>query len=107
MARHGLGDFEQLILLAILRLGVDAYGVSIAEEIEARTSRSVAQAAAYLTLSRLEEKGWVSSRVRKGAGGTGRRRRYYRVEKEGVARLRESRDELIEMWEGTPLDRTA
>ena len=106
MPRHGLGDFEQLILLAIIRLGDGAYGTAIAEEIEARTTRSVSQAAAYLTLSRLEEKGWVASTVRSGGGG-GRQRRYYTAGEEALTRLRESRDELFEMWEGTSLERSA
>ncbi|MDX1392758.1 MAG: PadR family transcriptional regulator [Gemmatimonadota bacterium] len=106
MPRHGLGDFEQLILLATIRLGDDAYGTAIAEEIEARTNRSVSQAAAYLTLSRLEEKGWISSTVRSGRDG-GRARRYYTVGDEGLTRLRESRDELFGMWEGTSFERSA
>lgn len=102
MTRHGVGDFEQLILLAILRLGDQAYGVAIAEEIERLTSRSVTQAATYLTLRRLESKEWVTSHLEEEAPATGKPRRCYRVEPEGVERLRESRAELERMWDGIP-----
>ena len=61
MTHQGLGEFEQLVLLAIAQLRGEAYGVPIVEEIERRTGRSVARAAVYVTLRRLEEKGFVSS----------------------------------------------
>ena len=76
MSRTALGEFEHLVLLAILRLGENAYGAAIVDELEERTGRSVNQAAAYLTLRRLEEKGWVTSELgdptpeRGGAGET-------------------------------------
>ena len=58
-----LGDFEQLVLLALLRLGPDAYGATIRREIEQRTGRVLAISAVYVTLERLEAKGFVASRV--------------------------------------------
>jgi PadR family transcriptional regulator PadR len=58
-----LGEFEQLILLAILRLGDDAYGVSIRAELKARAGRDVAPGALYTALERLETKGLISSRL--------------------------------------------
>ena len=61
MTYHGLGEFEQVVLLAIAHLRGEAYGVPIVEEIERRTGRAVARAAVYVTLRRLEEKGFVSS----------------------------------------------
>src|SRR5688572_33274639 len=61
MSHHGLGEFEQIVLLAIAHLQGEAYGIPIVEEIERRTGRSVARAAVYITLRRLEEKGFVSS----------------------------------------------
>ena len=61
MTREALGEFEQLVLLAILHLGDDVYGVPIVDEIERRTGRQVAQAAVYITLRRLEQKGLLSS----------------------------------------------
>ena len=59
MSNQGLGDFEQLVLLAIVHLGGESYGVPIVDEIERRTGRAVARAAVYVTLRRLEDKGFV------------------------------------------------
>ena len=67
MSHQGLGDFEQMVLLAILHLRGDVYGVPIVEEIERRTGRSVARAAVYITLRRLESKGLISIRPRSAA----------------------------------------
>ena len=61
MPKQVLGEFEQVVLLAVLRLREAAYGVSIVQEIEARTGRSVAPASVHVTLRRLEEKGLVAS----------------------------------------------
>ena len=58
-----LGDFEQLILMALVRLGADAYGVSLRQEIETRTGRSVSAGALYTALDRLEGRGFVASRL--------------------------------------------
>ena len=60
---HTLGEFEQLILIAMLRLGADAYGVSLREEIESRTGRAVAAGALYTALDRMEKRGFVTSRL--------------------------------------------
>ena len=101
MSRKALGEFEHLILLSILRLGEKAYGAKIIEEVEGRTGRSVNQAAAYLTLRRLEEKGWVTSAL--GAPTPergGRAKRFFRLLPEGEGRLRDSRADLLSMWEG-------
>ena len=100
MRRESLGEFEQLVMLAILRLGADVYGVPVVEEIEQRTSRSVSRAAVYIALRRLESKGLVSSRM---ADPTpergGRAKRYFRVEPEGVELLKDSRLALLSMWQ--------
>lgn len=101
MGRHSMGEFEHLVMLAALRLGPDGYGVSIIEEIEERTGRDVSQAAAYLTLKRLEKKGWLEGRQEEGDEGRGHReRRCYEVTAEGLERLERSREELASMWEG-------
>ena len=101
MPRDAVGEFEQLILLAILRLGAHAYGVPIIEEIESRTGRTVSQAAAYLTLKRLEQKGWISSRM---ADPTpergGRAKRFFSLRSNGLARLQQTRSDLLSMWDG-------
>jgi DNA-binding PadR family transcriptional regulator len=83
-----IGEFEQLLLLAVLRLGGDAYGVTIRRAVEETTGRSVSAGAVYTALGRLEGRGLVRS-----APGetiperTGMRRRYYRVEPEGARQL--------------------
>jgi PadR family transcriptional regulator PadR len=70
-----LGEFEQLVLLALIRLGPDAYGATIRREIEARTGRDLAISAVYITLDRLETKGMVRSKVGEPTPQRGGRRR--------------------------------
>ena len=99
--RQSIGDFEQLILLSILRLHPEAYGVSILKEIQKNTGRTVLRPAVYVALRRLEEKGLVQSRMgdpRPERGG--RARKYFEARTTGVALLRESRQALLSMWEG-------
>jgi PadR family transcriptional regulator len=101
MSHQGLGEFEQMVLLAIAHLDGDAYGIPIVEEIERRTGRSVARAAVYVTLRRLEEKGFISSRMSDPTperGGKGRR--YVKLETEGARALREARRASERMWQG-------
>lgn len=101
MSHQGLGDFEQLVLLAILHLRGDAYGVPIVDEIERRTGRAVSRAAVYVTLRRLEEKGLVASWMSEPAPERGGKpRRCVRVEPRGVQLLRESREAVNSMWRG-------
>lgn len=101
MSKHLMGEFEHLVMLAILRLGDDAYGVSIARELERRAGRDVSQAAVYLTLRRLDEKGWLVARVGESSERRGgRKRRYYSVTPQGRERLREGREVLLAMWSG-------
>lgn len=89
-----IGDFEQLILLALVRLGSDAYGVTIRNEIELRTSRTVSPGALYTALARLEKRGLVSSRLGEPTPERGgKRKRLYSVEPAGeraLARVYES-----------------
>jgi PadR family transcriptional regulator PadR len=80
-----IGEFEQLLLLAVLRLGDDAYGVTIRRAIEEATGRRVTAGAVYTALGRLESRGLVASRAGETAPErTGMRRRYYRVQPEGA-----------------------
>jgi DNA-binding PadR family transcriptional regulator len=104
VSREGLGEFEQLVLLAILHLGSDVYGVPIVEEIERRTGRAVARAAVYITLRRLEQKGLVESWM--GAATEergGKPRRYVNVTRYGVRSLHDSRKTIDQMWRGLKL----
>lgn len=101
MTHQGLGDFEQMVLLAILHLDGEVYGVPIGDEIERRTGRSVSRASVYVTLRRLEEKGLISSWM--GASTPergGKPRRCVRIEPEGIRRLRDARQAMDGMWEG-------
>ncbi len=101
MARESLGEFEQLVLLAILRLGDDAYGVPIVDEIEDRTNRSVSRPAVYIALRRLGKKRLVSSSLAEPTPAQGgRAKTYYRVEKAGLDLLADSRHDLLNMWQG-------
>src|SRR3712207_7667392 len=84
MAQQGLGEFEQMVLLAIAHLRGEAYGIPIVDEIERRTGRTVARAAVYVTLRRLEEKGFVSSWMGDPTPERGgKARRYVKLEPEG------------------------
>jgi DNA-binding PadR family transcriptional regulator len=79
-----LGEFEQIVLLAVLRLGDDAYGVSIREEIERCTGRVSTSGALYTTLDRLEAKGMIVSRMGEPtAARGGRAKRFIRVTRKG------------------------
>lgn len=100
MARESIGEFEQLVLLAILRLGDDAYGNLIHREIGQRTGRRVMRPAVYVALRRLEDKGLVSSSEGGKTKSRGRARRYFKVSKAGVSGLRNARQALAGMWSG-------
>lgn len=85
-----LGDFEQLVLLALVRRGGEAHGVDLTLEIEERTGRSVSPGALYTVLDRLETKGLVASWIGDSTPERGgRRRRVYRLEPEGARVLRD------------------
>lgn len=101
MARRGLGEFEQQVLLTILQLGGESYSVPMVVELEARSGREVAQAAVYIALRRLEEKGLVRSRMEDAEEtGTGRERRYFSIRPEGIELLRETRRTMDRFWDG-------
>lgn len=101
MTRESLGEFEQLVLLAILHLGDGAYGVPIAAEIERRTKRDVSPAAVYVTLRRLEQKGLLSSTMSAPTPERGgKARRCVRITGAGRDSLSASRQVLDSMWKG-------
>jgi len=101
MARRGLGEFEQQVLLTILRLGGEAYSVPMVVEMEQRSGREVSQAAVYIALRRLEDKKLVASRmVTPTETGNVRERRYFKVNAAGRERLEESRRTMDRFWEG-------
>lgn len=102
MARDGyLGEFEQMLMLAALRLGDEAYGAAMSAELEAQVGRRVSRGAVYVTLDRLEAKGLLSSRMSPPrAERGGRPRRMISVTPEGVQALRDSRAALETLWDG-------
>ena len=96
-----LGAFEQAVLLAVVRLGDDAYGRAILNEVQQRLGREIAAGAVHATLERLEKKKLLSSRL--GAGTpvrAGRARRYYRLLPAGVRALNDARAAVDTMWRG-------
>lgn len=98
---HGLGEFEQLVLLALMRLGSEAYGVAIRDEIERRTGRTVALGAVYTTLLRLEDKRLVATRLGESTPQRGgRRKKYYRPLAAGRRELTASLEALRSMTRG-------
>lgn len=87
-----LGEFEKLILLAILQLDEAAYGAAVVRELEERTEREVSEGAVYVALRRLEDKGMVASAVGDPTPERGgRAKRYYRVRGAGLEALRDAR----------------
>ncbi|MGD2071253.1 MAG: PadR family transcriptional regulator [Gemmatimonadota bacterium] len=101
MSRESIGEFEKLVLLAVVRLDTDAYGAAIVREIEERTGRTAAGGAVYVALRRLERKGLLSSRKGETTPDRGGRpKRYYRIGREGLAALRQARDEWTAMTRG-------
>jgi PadR family transcriptional regulator PadR len=100
MSRSALGDLEHLVLLALVRLGEESYGVPILEEIATRTGRSVSRAAVYIALRRLEAKGLLRSRLGEATPERGgRAKRYFRITRGGLRQLQTSRAALVRMWD--------
>jgi len=98
-----LGAFEQAVLLAVVRLGEDAYGRAILNEVRARLERDVAPGAVHATLERLEGKGLLRSQVGTGTlSRAGRARRYYRLQPTGTRALNEARAAADSLWAGLP-----
>lgn len=96
-----LGEFEQVVLLALLRLGANAYGATVRREIEHRTARSLSISAVYTALDRMEQKGLVTSRIGEPtAERGGRRKRYFRLEPAGERALANSYRNFKEMVTG-------
>src|SRR3954451_20082037 len=101
MPRTYLGEFEHLVLLAILRLGSGAYAPAIMEELERETARAPSTGSIYVTIDRLETKGFLRSRLAEGSAERGGRpRRYLTVTARGLRELRASRNALLKLWRG-------
>ena len=94
-----LGEFEQMILLAILQSGENANAYEIRKELERSAGRTVAKGAFYTTLDRLERKTYLTWAARVVEEGRGRKpQRHFKVTPEGIRQLRKSRDALVNLW---------
>jgi PadR family transcriptional regulator PadR len=101
--REFLGGFELLVLLALMGLGDEAYGVPISEAIEESSGREVALGSVYITLERLELKGFVSSRLGEPTPERGgRAKTYLKITAKGLREVRQARRTLINLWAGVP-----
>jgi DNA-binding PadR family transcriptional regulator len=99
--RAFLGEFEQMVLAAVLRLGEHAYGAAILTEIAARTGRRVSSGALYVTLDRLEAKGLIETRRGDPTPERGGRpKRFVRVTRDGLEALRDVRTAMLRLWRG-------
>ncbi len=103
MGKDYLGEFEELILTLVAALQEDAYGAAISDEIETRLKRDVNLSAVHVTLYRLEDKGFIKSKM---GGGTnergGRRKRIYTITNAGIALLRTMKETRLELWKMVP-----
>jgi len=102
--RSYLGEMELMVLLAVVRLGDDAYGVPISKELLNLAGREVALGSVYAALDRLQEKGFVTSALGDPTPERGgRAKRYFRVTPAGLRALRMTRTALSNLWSGIPL----
>jgi PadR family transcriptional regulator, regulatory protein PadR len=103
MAKEYLGEFEELVLTLVAALQEDAYGAAIADEIEQKLKREVNLSAVHVTLYRLEDKGYIKSKV---GGATqergGRRKRIFSITSAGLAMLKAMQDSRVSLWNMVP-----
>src|SRR5947207_6422191 len=98
-----LGNFELMVMLAIIRIGENAYGVPVSEELEKRTGRDVAIGSVYAALERLEDKGFVISELGEATPERGgRAKKYFHVTTRGMKEVRETQRALVKLWQGLP-----
>ena len=98
-----LGNFELMVMLTLMRLGENAYGVPICEELEKRTGRDVAIGSVYAALERLEDKGFVKSELGEATPERGgRAKKYFHVTARGLKEVRETQRALVKLWHGLP-----
>lgn len=103
MERGYLGEFELMVILTVIHLGEEAYGVPISRELEARRGRGVSVGSVYAALERLESKGLVASTLGDPTPERGgKAKRYFSVTKEGLRQLHKTRRVLTGLWKGLP-----
>jgi DNA-binding PadR family transcriptional regulator len=98
-----LSNFELMVMLAIIRIGDDAYGVSISKEIEGITEGEVLLGSVYDALTRLEEKGLITSMIGEATPERGgRAKRHFRTTSRGLRLVRDTQRSLVKLWKGLP-----
>jgi DNA-binding PadR family transcriptional regulator len=103
MSREALGNFELMVLLAVLRLGEDAYGMPIGRELEEKRGRDVLMGSVYAALDRLEVKGLVASSMGDPTPERGgRAKKYFKLTAKGVREVRDTQRTLVKLWRGLP-----
>ncbi|MFT5641926.1 MAG: PadR family transcriptional regulator PadR [Cyclobacteriaceae bacterium] len=103
MKNKGLGEFEELVLLAVCILNENAYGISVKKEVEAHSDRSVLLGAVHITLYRLQDKGFLDSSMGGNTEKRGdRRKRLFKVTDLGMTQLKASQDVRQKMWQFIP-----
>ncbi len=103
MKNKGLGEFEELVLLAVCILNGTAYGVSVKKEVEKHTKRTILLGAVHITLYRLQDKGWLKSELGGNSEKRGdRRKRLFKITPSGMKQLHASQDVRQKMWELIP-----
>ncbi len=103
MKNKGLGEFEELVLLAVCILNGEGYGISVKEEVERHTGRSILLGATHITLYRLQDKGLLKSTMGGNTEKRGdRRKRLFKITDIGLRQLRASQEVRQEMWKLIP-----
>jgi PadR family transcriptional regulator PadR len=104
MKGTNLGEFQEVVMLSIMILGENAYGVTIQSEIQKRMNRNISRGALHTALTRLDEKGYIQSQQGDPTPERGgRRKRYYEVTSSGISALKESKELKQQMWELIPI----
>ena len=103
MRRSYLGEFELMLLLVVIHLGEEAYGVPISREVELHRGRSISVGSVYAALERLEAKGLIVSNLGDPTPERGgKAKRYFRITRKGLRRVRETRRVLTKLWQVIP-----
>lgn len=103
MENKGLGEFEELVLLAVCILEGEAYGISVKKEVEKHSGRSILLGAVHITLYRLQDKGFLQSKMGGNSDKRGdRRKRLFKITETGMRQLRAAQDVRQKMWNLIP-----
>jgi len=103
MGKHHLAEFEEIVLLTVALLHDEAYGIAIADEIESRLNRKVSIGALQTVLRRLQNKGYLTSKLGESTSiRGGKRKRYFTITQLGTAVLETTKDQRLGLWKAIP-----